>query len=124
MSGPGRADFNSRLVRLEQARSHGLGFEAEGTLGRSFYTQARDDVQKRRWVGLRLLILAVVMGLALKTLVLHQQDLVAYQARVVFLIKNQELDRIGGWLVQTISCMVEENQKAACGLRGGLASFD
>ena len=37
MAGQDYSEFYARLVRLERARAKGYGFEADGTLGRSYY---------------------------------------------------------------------------------------
>ena len=101
MSDPSIAEFNSRIARIQQARGHGRGFEAEGTLGRSFYTQGDPRYRrKRRMPVLRPLILTLILGTALKALFLHQLGIEAYEARVAVMVQGDGFDRIGGWLMQ------------------------
>lgn len=99
MSDPSIAEFNSRIARIEKARTKGFGFEAEGTLGRSFYQRGQ------RRSGLRVplvrpIVLLLVFGTLLKAVFLQQLGTDAYDARVAGLLQGQGFDRIGGWLMQ------------------------
>ncbi|RGP38456.1 hypothetical protein [Pseudotabrizicola alkalilacus] len=101
MSDPSIAEFNTRIARIQKARAKGLGFEAEGTLGRSFYTRSDPRFRRRRRVPvLRPLIFALVLGTMLKALFLHQLGAASYESRVAGLMAGQGIDRIGGWLMQ------------------------
>lgn len=101
MSDQSIAEFNTRIARIQMARAKGQGFEAEGTLGRSFYTRS-DPRYRRRWrvPVLRPLFLILFFGTLLKALLLYQLGSSAYEARVTGLMAGQGIDRIGGWLMQ------------------------
>ena len=101
MSDPSIAEFNTRIARIQKARALGKGFEAEGTLGRSFYTKGDPRYRHRlTFPVLRPLIVALVLGTVLKALFLYQLGTPAYEARVAGLLAGQGIDRIGGWLMQ------------------------
>lgn len=101
MSDPSIADFNTRIARIRTARAKGHGFEAEGTLGRSFYTRSDPRFRRRlRIPVLRPLVFALVFGTVLKALFLHHLGAPAYDARVAGLTAGSGIDRIGGWLMQ------------------------
>lgn len=102
MSDPSIAEFNTRIARIEKARAKGHGFEAEGTLGRSFYTKSDPRFhRKTRIPVLRPLVLALLFGTALKALFLAQLGTEAYDARVAGLMAGEGIDRVGGWLMQS-----------------------
>jgi hypothetical protein len=99
MSDPCIAEFNNRVARIHKARSKGYAFEAEGTLGRSFYTKARR--RPRRSLPLvRPVVVLLVLGTLLKAIFLHQLGAGAYDMRVAHLLEGEGFDRIGGWLMQ------------------------
>lgn len=100
MSDPSLAEFNTRIARIQQARAKGHGFEAEGTLGRSFYTQAERRYRKGKVPILRPLLAALILGTAMKALFVHQLGTENYEARVAGLMAGEGIDRIGGWLMQ------------------------
>lgn len=101
MSDPSIAEFNSRIARIQQARGHGLGFEAPGTLGRSFYTHGNPRYRrKRRLPVVRPLLVTLFLGTMLKAMFLFQLGPEAYEARVEVLMQGEGFDRIGGWLMQ------------------------
>ena len=100
MSDPSIAEFNTRIARIQQARSKGYGFEAEGTLGRSFYTQGERRNRKSNLPVLRPIVVALILGTAMKALFLHHLGADNYEARVAGLMAGEGIDRIGGWLMQ------------------------
>lgn len=99
MSDPSIAEFNTRIARIQKARAKGYGFEAEGTLGRSFYTRAYYRRHKNIPL-LRPVLAALVLGVALKSMFLHQLGVQAYEARVAQLQQGEGVDRLGGFLMQ------------------------
>jgi hypothetical protein len=100
MSDPSIAEFNTRIARIQKARAKGHGFEAAGTLGRSFYTKGDPRYRRRlSFPVLRPLIVTLVLCTALKALFLHQLGPDAYNARVAGLMSGEGIDRIGGWIM-------------------------
>ncbi|TGD44102.1 hypothetical protein EEB11_05185 [Pseudotabrizicola sediminis] len=103
MSDPGIAEFKTRIARIHKAHATGYGFEAEGALGRSFYTRSHPRYRRRVRMHvpvLRPLLIAVFVGTLMKAAFLYQLGSVAYADRVADLMAGQGVDRIGGWLMQ------------------------
>jgi hypothetical protein len=95
MSDPNLQDFLARVARIEAAHSRGLGFEAEGTLGRSHYRQPR----RRRMAVVRPLLVTLASVILLKaTIHLHVGDGV-YRERVAVLAAGDDIDRLGAVLM-------------------------
>ncbi|PJF08962.1 hypothetical protein [Pseudorhodobacter sp. MZDSW-24AT] len=101
MYDPGIAEFNNRIERIQKARAKGYGFEAEGALGRSFYSR-KNTRRGRFWrvPVLRPLVIALMFGTVLKALVLYELGGPAYEMRVAGLLAQDGVARIGGWLMQ------------------------
>ncbi|MBN2629040.1 MAG: hypothetical protein JXR75_00705 [Rhodobacteraceae bacterium] len=99
MTDPCIAEFTKRIARIEKARAKGFGFEAEGTLGRSFYSR-RMSRRKLDFPVVRPVLTALVLGIALKASLLFQLGIEAYEARVDDLLQGQGFDRVGGLLMQ------------------------
>lgn len=91
------ADFYDRVRRFERARSKGQGFEASGTLGRSFYNQ-RTTVKRRGW--LLPALFAVLVIFALKAGLYQAVGAESYVDRVARLQAGTGFDPVGGWLMQ------------------------
>lgn len=100
MSDPCIAEFNSRIAKIENARSKGYGFEAEGTLGRSHYTRRRTRSARVPFPFLRPALAMLAGGTILKAIFLVNLGAAAYNSRVDRLLEGQGFDRIGGWLMQ------------------------
>lgn len=101
MSDPMIADFNARVARIETARAKGQGFEADGTLGRSFYSQSDPRYRRKRRVPVvRPVLLALLFGTMVKALFLHQIGAEAYDQRLAGLQEGQGIDRIGAFVMQ------------------------
>lgn len=96
MSDENRVDFQQRVARIAQAHVSGLGFEAEGTLGRSHYAPGR------RWriplMGPVLVLMAFVI--LLKALIRVKLGGDLYQARVDALWQGDGLDWLGALVMQ------------------------
>jgi hypothetical protein len=90
-------DLYGRITRIEVARSHGFGFEAPGTFGRS-HSRRTTGNGGSRLVGP--LFFAVVMALGLKGAVHCNAGAATFDKRVAALQQGQSLDRPGGWLMQ------------------------
>ena len=96
MSDPSLVEFYGRVARIERARAQGYGFEAAGTLGRSYY--ARPKAKKRSLlVPMIFLILCVFL---MKGAIYHAVGAQSYNTRVAGLMAGQGIDQIGGWLMQ------------------------
>ena len=96
MSDPNLFDFRQRVARIEQAHVSGLGFEAEGTLGRSHYT-------RRRRFSLPLMgpvLIVVSLAVVFKALVHLQLGGDLYQARVDQMWQADGLEHVGAILMQ------------------------
>jgi hypothetical protein len=99
MSDPCIDDFNARITRIQKARSKGYGFEAAGTLGRSFYSR-RNRKFRLGFPLLRPVVALLVAGTIVKALFLQQLGTEAYQNRVAEMQAGHGFDRLGGWLMQ------------------------
>ena len=96
MADPNLVDFYGRVARIETARKKGQGFEAPGTLGRSYYYR---PAKKRHSVILPVLFLAVAL-IGLKGMILHSVGADSYNDRVASLMSSEGFDRLGGWVMQ------------------------
>ncbi|MGB8813136.1 MAG: hypothetical protein WCC57_08120 [Paracoccaceae bacterium] len=90
------SEFYSRIARIEKARAKGYGFEAEGTLGRSYYYR---PTKKRRPILAPLLMVAMC-SVAMKGAVLSKIGDDLYEQRVDRLLDGQGFERLGGYLMK------------------------
>lgn len=90
------SEFYARVARVEKARAKGYGFEAEGTLGRSFYNRRRS----RRPALFGPLMIVLACGIGLKAAMYYQVGEKAYQDRVHRLMESDGFERLGGYLMQ------------------------
>lgn len=97
MSDPNLNDFYSRVGRIEQAHAMGLGFEAEGTLGRSFY---RRLPVKRRPV-FRTGIFLICFCLGLKGALHYHMGAKGYDARVAEIESRGGFDAVQGFFLRS-----------------------
>lgn len=89
-------DFNSRCARIERAFVSGYGFEAAGTLGRSYYTRRK---------GLRIPVMGPVLFLVcgvilLKAAILNSVGISTYQMKVDRLWEGQGFEQVGAIVMQ------------------------
>lgn len=104
-------DFYARIARVEAAHARGLGFEAQGTWGRSHYNRPN----RRRPSILKPLLVTLLCVTTLKATILHQIGFETYTARVTELTATAGVDRIGGYLMTAdpatvwIAGMMEQN---------------
>lgn len=89
-------DFNDRVSRIRKAHVSGLGFEAEGTLGRSHYARRRGF--RLPLMGPVLVLLAVV--LLLKAAIHVHLGGQTYQDKVDLLWQGSALDQLGAVVMQ------------------------
>ncbi|RID91692.1 hypothetical protein D2N39_10590 [Gemmobacter lutimaris] len=90
------SEFYARVARVEKARVKGYGFEADGTLGRSYYYRPRQ--RRRRILGPLLMLGLCFFGL--KGAMHHQIGRDSFQNRVVAMQAAQGFERFGGFLMQ------------------------
>jgi hypothetical protein len=92
---PQLQDFYARIARVESAHARGLGFEAQGTLGRSHYYRP----ERRRSSLLKPVLVTLLCVTALKAAILNEIGADTYAARVAELTAGQGVDRVGGYLM-------------------------
>lgn len=86
-------NFRGRLGRIRRIHKKGGGFEAEGTLGMTFYTAQRRPSRRPRL--LFLLLFTAVTVVALKAGLMAAIGPEAYVARLAALRQGSSLDRAG-----------------------------
>jgi hypothetical protein len=96
MADPNMSDFYRRVDRLQKARAKGMGFEAPGALGRSYYNRGR--APRRSILGPILLLLVAVF--LLKGIMIVEVGRAEYQARVGVLMAAEGVEHLGGWMMQ------------------------
>ena len=97
MSDQNMVDFYKRAARLERDRANGLGFEASGTLGRSYYRRPAARRHSLLWPSLFLLVVAFI----LKGAIFYATGAETYASRVADLqAAPGVVEQIGGWLMQ------------------------
>lgn len=107
-------EFYKRAARLERDRAHGLGFEATGTLGRSYYSR-RQQIQRRSvlWPAMFLIAVAFV----LKGAILYTTGAELYNARVEALrAAPGVVEQVGGWVMQADPVTVQTSRAIAWGV--------
>lgn len=96
MADPNYRDFYGRVARIERGYRRGRGFEAPGTLGRSYYT-------RRQGYRLPVLgpVLVLVLGLVcLKAVIHHTVGAATYDSKVAALWQGDAVDRVGAAIMQ------------------------
>ncbi len=96
MSDPNLVDFYSRVRRIEKARAKGFGFEAAGTLGRSFHY--KPGRSRHGW--LKPLILLLISFFGLKATIVYNIGDEVYQARVAHMEQGEQFERLGAWIMR------------------------
>ncbi|MBU9699005.1 hypothetical protein GU927_014235 [Rhodobacteraceae bacterium HSP-20] len=97
MSDPNMNDFYRRVGRIEQAHASGLAFEAEGTLGRSFYR--RTPVRRRPVFRIGIFLLCFCFGL--KGALHYHLGAKAYDDRVETIAARGGFDAVQAKLLQS-----------------------
>ncbi len=95
MSDPQYNEFVGRLRRVDQIHRSGGGFEAAGTLGRSFYTK-----RTKNRPFLRSMIVVAVAFLLIKAVLLTQIGESRYQTRLNNLQAGSQIEVAGAYLMQ------------------------
>ncbi len=112
MSDLNLVDFYGRIARIERAHTKGLGFEATGTLGRSYYMR---KTQKRRFSLLPLLFI-VIAAIGLKAVIYQNTGADTYQLRVAQLLAGEGFEPVGGWLMQADPLTIYLSEQIARGV--------
>lgn len=92
MLDPNLEDFYRRIARVEAARARGFGFEADGTIGRSYYSRPA----RRQMSLLRPLVVTLMCIVGLKAAIHYNIGPDIYAARVAELQAGSGFDRLGG----------------------------
>ena len=98
MADPNMVDFYGRVSRIKKARAKGYGFEAVGTLGRSYYAQHAPSRTRISILKPALIVLFGAFGL--KGAIHYQIGGSVYSERVADLQSGAGFDRLGGYLMQ------------------------
>ena len=113
MSDQNMVEFYKRAARLERDRAMGMGFEASGTLGRSYYQR---PAARRRSMLLPTLFLLVV-AFVLKGMIFYVTGPETYASRVADLqASSGVVEQIGGWLMQADPVTVKVAKAIAYGV--------
>ncbi len=88
-------DFHRRVARVEAARARGFGFEADGTIGRSYYARPA----QKRFPLIKAMALVVISVIGLKATIHAHIGPVLYDQRVADLQAGEGFDRLGGLLM-------------------------
>jgi hypothetical protein len=96
MADSNMTDFYRRVSRIEKMRAKGYGFEADGTLGRSYYR--RPKAQRRSLLGPILFVAFCVF--LMKGTMYHEVGAETYSTRVASLLSGDGFDHVGGLVMQ------------------------
>ena len=110
-------DFYGRVSRIKKARAKGYGFEAAGTLGRSYYAQRAPSRAKH---SVAMPIMIVLFGaFGLKGAIHYQIGGAVYSERVAELKAGEGFDRLGGYLMQAdpVTIFVSAKLRETIGVR-------
>ncbi|HMO09080.1 MAG TPA: hypothetical protein PKD10_15745 [Paracoccaceae bacterium] len=107
MTDPNLQDFYLRVARIESARQRGLGFEAEGALGRSHYKRP----SRRRIAIVKPLLVTVASIILLKATIHYHVGDGVYRERVAVLAAGDDIDRVGAFLMAPDTATLWLSQK-------------
>lgn len=116
MADPNMVDFYGRVSRIKKARAKGYGFEAVGTLGRSYYAQHAPSRSRISILKPALIVLFGAFGL--KGAIHYQIGGSVYSERVADLQSGAGFDRLGGYLMQAdpVTMFVSEKLQETIGV--------
>jgi hypothetical protein len=110
MFDPVRSEFESRLKRVVKMHARGLGFEAQGTLGRSHYNK------RKHHVPIVTPVLTLIFGLyGFKTLIFHNLGASTYGEHL------EQLHEAGG--MRQVVAILMQPEPVTLGISRVLASF-
>ena len=96
MNTPQFQTFYARLKRIERIHRQGGGFEAEGTLGQSFYTRLQ---RRSRRSVLRPVVVMLASVIGTKAVLMASLGTEDYAARLVNLEQGTTVERAGAFLM-------------------------
>ena len=89
--------FENRLARIDQIHAAGGAFEANGSLGRSYFDAVRPKARRPfPWRGAALIFLGALL---FKGTLLASLGPIAYDARVTALAEGTLVERLGAWVL-------------------------
>ena len=91
-------NFYGRVGRIEKIHAAGGGFEAEGTLGMSYYNAKRKRSYRKGFLGPLVLVLMTIV--AIKAAVHASLGPEAYQERITRLEAGSWADRTGAYVLR------------------------
>lgn len=91
-----RHEFHGRLKRIDDIHARGGGFEADGTLGQSYYTNKRQD----RGIPIRPFLYVLIAVIGFKAVLLASMGSADYLARVEALEAGGMLERAGAFMMR------------------------
>ena len=97
MNDPQLREFFGRLHRIEKIHRRGGGFEADGTLGQSYYTKLR--LQNQRRPILRPAVVFVSVILLFKSVLLAAIGEQAYAEKLVGLRQGDIVEQVGAFIM-------------------------
>ena len=112
MTDPNLTDFYGRVARIQKMRAKGYGFEATGTLGRSYYHRAAAPKRSFLVPVLFMVFCAVMM----KGAIYYNVGAASYNDRVAALMQGEGFDRLGGWIMQADPVTQFVSDKIALGM--------
>lgn len=92
---PNLNEFYSRVSRIEKSHAKGYGFEAAGTLGRKASTKRSSRALKL----VKPVVIALVLGIGLKSVIHYYVGAQTYESRVSALAAGAGFDPVGAWLM-------------------------
>ena len=90
--------FYSRVGRIEQIHQAGGGFEADGTLGLSYYNSQKQPRRRRGVLGPVVLVMMTVVGIKAAVHTAIGTDM--YEERIAALRAGPMVDQIGAYVLQ------------------------
>ncbi|SIO56242.1 hypothetical protein SAMN05444722_3582 [Rhodovulum sp. ES.010] len=96
MYDPQYEQFRGRLERLERMHRRGYGFEATGTIGRSYY-RSRSTLRLPLWRSLGMIALAVIV---VKALILAQIGPADYTLRLERAAGDSLVQQVSTYIMQ------------------------
>jgi len=98
MTDPNMQDFQGRIRRIHRIHDSGGGFEAEGTLGLSYYNSHRPRLRRQRLLSLVLVFVLVLLVMKTGMQLALGPDI--YIGRIEALRHGTASDRMGAFILQ------------------------